>query len=420
MRCLPQSPPAAVAILPAGSGAPDDARGRRPRAPRAVGQGDTLNILALNWRCPRHPQAGGAETSLFAQARCWAADGHRVTIVCADPGRAHAPRREVIDGVAVRRMGGRFTVYLRAALYVLRYGRRFDRILDVANGIPFFTPLLTGTPTVLCVHHVHRQQWYSEFPRPLATIGWFAERRVVPRVYRRRAVIAISPTTEEALVDIGFARARIEIVYSGVERPPLAPDPSAVPAARGPRIAYVGRLKTYKRLDLLLHAAAALRAEFPGLRVDIAGDGDARPSLAALVARLGLGECVTLHGFVDDTTKDRILREATVFATPSMHEGWGLSAIEANTYGCPAVAYDVPGLRVAIQHGATGLLARDDDGFRQALATLLRDPALRARLGADAREWAARFDWATCARSTLRVLRASGARAALTGLTRRA
>lgn len=376
-------------------------------APRTTAQAETagakLRILALNWRCLQHPEAGGAEFSIFAQARLWVEAGHDVTIVTANPGRAYAPERdEVLDGIKVRRMGGRFTVYLYASLFVLRYGRRFDRILDIANGIPFFVPLFTRTPTMLYVHHVHDRQWFSEFSYALATVGWFMERAIVPLVYRHHMVVAVSPTTRDALIDTGFAPARVQVVYNGVRRP----TPSRVSDARpgGPRIAYVGRLKRYKRLHLLLRAVAQLRRDIPTLQVDIIGDGDAKPELEALIAQLSLRECVTLHGYVDEQTRDRILRAATVFAMPSMHEGWGVSVIEANSCGCPAVAYDVPGLRVAIRHGDTGLLAADDDEFQAALALILRDPSVRNRLSANAVDWAARFSWEACARTMLRGL----------------
>ena len=363
-----------------------------------------LNVLALNWRCNRHPQAGGSEANLFEQARRWIADGHRVTVFCADPGREHAPEREeVVDGVRIVRRGGRFTVYLLAMLFVLFNARRYDRVLDVANGIPFFAPLFTARPVVLLVHHVHGRQWFTEFPYPMALIGRFLEHRVVPRLYRRRPIIAVSPTTRDALAETGVDRAQIRVVYNGV-----TPAAGAAGFSGEHRIAYVGRIKRYKRIDRLVRMMPGLREEFPHLRLDLAGSGDAMPAIKALVEELGLAEHVFVHGFVDKATKADILSRAAVFATPSMHEGWGLTVIEANVHGCPAVAYDVPGLRAAIRHGETGLLAQDDAGFRDALAFFLREGEARRRYSKAARAWAERFNWDSCASETLEVLRAAG------------
>ncbi len=301
-------------------------------------------------------------------------------------------------------MGGRFTVYLRAALYLIRHGRQYDRVLDVANGIPFFTPLFTRTPTTLLIHHVHDRQWHEEFPTLVAQIGRFLELRVVPWVYRRRPVIAVSPTTRDALLQIGFRHDQVRIIYNGIERPLDTSSGADAPAEAGPRIVYLGRLKAYKRLERLVEATAQLLPAHPDLRLEIAGDGDARDTIEARVRELGIGHAVGLHGFVDAGSKARLLASATVFATPSMHEGWGLSVIEANSYGAPAVAYDVPGLRVAIRDGETGLLAADTPAFVEALDRVISDPLLRASLSAGALDWAAKFDWRSCARQTLGVL----------------
>ena len=360
-----------------------------------------LRILALNWRCPGHPQAGGAELNLFEHARRWAGAGHRVSMLCSLPGDGPACT-EMAEGITIQRMGGRFTIYPLVALHLLRHGREFDRILDVANGIPFFAPLFTRTPATLLVHHVHDRQWFAEFPYPFAALGWFLERRVVPLVYRGRPIIVVSPTTEDALVALGMPPERIRVIYNGVELPA---EPPAEPRAHD-RVVYVGRIKRYKRLDRLVQAVGTLRREFPNLHLDIAGDGDARPELEELIGDLGLGDAVTVHGFVDEATRVALLAGATVFATPSMHEGWGLSVIEANAYRCPAVAYNVPGLRVAIRDGETGLLAPSDAEFRDAIARLLRDPALRDRYAEAAKRWAAQFDWAAAAGDSLRVLAA--------------
>lgn len=367
-------------------------------------------ILALNWRCTKHPEAGGAELNLFEQARRWQRDGHDVTVVAARHANGQTlPASEILDGVRVLRMGGRFGVYLRAAWYLTWHGSEYDEILDVSNGIPFFTPLFTPRSSALLVHHVHDRQWFTEFRQPMSSVGWFLERYVVPLVYRRRPVIAVSPTTRDALIRTGFAPERISVIYNGVtafETATAAIESAQVHdgAAIAPSICYVGRLKRYKRLGLLIDAYAALSPSVPGLRLDIVGDGDARASLEAHAAELGVSDGVKFHGFVDEPTKAAILATATVFATPSMHEGWGLSVIEANLHGCPAVAYDVPGLSAAIVDGRTGFLASDDAGFRDALARILLDRAVRERLSAGAREWAARFDWEATAAATLRLL----------------
>lgn len=340
--------------------------------------------------------------NLFEQAKRWIDEGHEVTVFCSDPGRGHAPvRDECLGGTQIIRRGGRFSVYLYAAIFLLLNFWKYDRVLDVANGIPFFTPLFTVRPVVLLVHHVHDRQWFAEFSFPLATVGWFLERRIVPLLYRRRPVIAVSPTTRDALVGTGVPESRIRVIYNGVEQ---SGQSEQVAYSGERRIAYVGRIKRYKRLERLVRMIPELQNEFPDVHLDIAGAGDAGSQIAVLIDELGVQDCVTMHGFVDDRKKAEILGRAAVFATPSMHEGWGLSVIEANGHGCPAVAYDVPGLRVAIQHGKTGILAPDDDAFRRALSLFLDDAEVRRRYSVAALGWAGGFTWESCAAETLEVL----------------
>jgi glycosyltransferase involved in cell wall biosynthesis len=376
--------------------------GRPRRTPTLDAQARPLRILALNWRCHRHPDMGGSEVNLFRQATRWVREGHDVTVLCARDARgSRLPEREILDGVAIQRVGGRFTVYAHAALFLLRHGGEFDCVLDVSNGIPFFTPLFTRVPGALLIHHFHGRQWFAELPFVPAALGLALERFVVPLVYRRWPVIAVSPTTRDAVVARGFRPSQVSVVYNGVEQPRTA-STSTGDGAR--TIVYFGRLKRYKRLERLIRAFAKLRPEFPDARLILAGDGDARGTISALASDLGLGSVVDLPGFVDEDTKAAILSSARVFVTPSMHEGWGLSVIEANSYGCPAVAYNVPGLSAAIRANETGFLASDDDEFRDLIARLLRDDGLRARLSSAARSWALQFDWDTCARETLKVL----------------
>jgi glycosyltransferase involved in cell wall biosynthesis len=376
-------------------------RGRAQQGANRAGR--PLQLLALNWRCSQHPEAGGAELNLFEQARRWRRLGHEVTVLAARPGLESLPATEVIDGIVIRRMGGRFSVYLHVAWYLLRHGHRYDRVLDISNGIPFFAPLFTMTPATLLVHHVHDRQWFTELPRALAAIGWTLERYLVPIVYRWRKTIAVSPTTRDALIATGFPPDAVEIVYNGVT---VLPGQQAADSAepRRPIVAYVGRIKRYKRLDLLISAFANLLAELPAARLEIAGDGDDRPAIERLVQELHLSDSVTFHGFVDEARKAELLAEASVFATPSSQEGWGLPVIEANVYGVPAVAFDVPGLRSAIVDGETGILAEDQAAFAAALTRILSDDSLRRRMSEAAVLWASRFDWDVAAHATLALL----------------
>lgn len=349
-------------------------------------------VVVLNWRDVRHPQAGGAEQYMHQIARRWATAGAHVTWLAARP--AGLPRREILDGIEIRRAGGELSLYLRIGLRLMGQTGRIDFIVDCQNGIPFFAPLFVApaVPVVQLVHHVHQDQFATRFGSVLAAVGRFLEGRAARRVYGRRPIAAVSPSTRQELRQrLGF-RSPIHIVPNGTV---------AVPVLRGPRdpdptVVVVSRLVPHKRVDLLLEHLVSTAASVPGLRVDIVGDGPELPRLEQLARELGLGSVVTFHGFLPDFDRDELLSRAWLSSVTSAAEGWGCSVIEAAAHGVPTLALRVPGIRDSVVHGHTGWLVDEPGNFGVALAAALRELAddARARRITDAcQAWARCFTW---------------------------
>ncbi|MFD4371292.1 glycosyltransferase family 4 protein [Streptomyces sp. NPDC058486] len=351
------------------------------------------DVLLLNWRDPWHPQAGGAEAYCFEIARRFAAAGADVTLLTARyPGSAPAG---MADGVRILRRGGTYAVYLAAARHLLRHRHAYDAVVDFQNGIPFFSPLFTSrwTADVCVIHHIHQRQFDDRFAWPLNTLGRLLEKQVSRVVYRGRPVVVVSPSTREGTRrDLHLANP-VYVVPNGSPAPPSRP---VAPRADTPTLTVVSRLVPHKRVELLVRAVPALLRRFPDLRVHVCGDGDELGRLRSLADRTGVADAVEFHGHVDERSKQEFLARAWLTVVPSSAEGWGLTVIEANAVGTPAVAYDVPGLRDAVQNRRNGwLLPADADlaeGITDALEELA-DPAVRERFAAGCRAWAARFSW---------------------------
>lgn len=251
-------------------------------------------------------------------------------------------------------------------------------------------------------HHRVGEIFKKELPFPFSQAGMFMESHLLPLVYSRTQMMTVSDSSRSELIAMGLDEGRIQVSYSGINVDGGAPDPGAKDA--DPSVCYVGRLKRYKRLDILLRAALDLSAEFPTLKVRLAGKGDDSRRLEALARELGVSDRVEFLGFVTEEEKVALLRRSWVFAMPSEKEGWGLTAVEANACGTPVVAFRVPGLLDSVSDGRSGLLVEDERGFKEALASVLRDRRLRARLSKGAREWAARFSWDDYAARTIDIL----------------
>jgi glycosyltransferase involved in cell wall biosynthesis len=352
-------------------------------------------VVFLMWRDTRHPQGGGAELYVEELARRLTGSGYGVTIFCSR--YEGAARDEVVEGVRFVRRGSWRTVYIWGAIYHLlgRFGPH-EVVVDVQNGIPFFAPIYTERRVIALVFHVHREQWPLWFPAGTAKVGWWIESWLSPRLYSTSQYVVVSEATKRGMVELGVESERISVITCGSSDVSPA---KAYPKFAEPTLIYVGRLVPNKRLELLLDAAARLRVKFPDLKVLIVGKGPWEPELRKHVAKLGLEGIVRFEGFVEEATKQRLMRQAWVLVQPSIAEGWGLTVVEAGTVGTPSVAFRVGGLTESIQDGVTGLLAKDFDGFVDALATLLRSEPSRSRMGRAASTHAARFSWQAAAES---------------------
>ena len=360
-----------------------------------------MRILLVNWNDRENPQAGGAEIHLHELFGRIAASGHEVHLISS--GWSGCAPQAVVDGMQVTRVGGRHSFALKARGAVRRAlrGRAFDVVIEDINKLPLFLPSLTRLPFVAIVPHLFGTTAFAEASIPMATIVWAAE-FPIPRIYRKAGFHAISESTRDDLVRRGVPRERVVVIHPGVDSVTYRPDP-AVPRAAHPTFLYLGRLKRYKGVEYALRALATARQSRTDITLDICGQGDDRARLEGLRQELGLRDAVRFLGFVSETEKQRLLREAWSVVFPSPKEGWGITNVEAAASGTPAIASDSPGLRESVQRGVTGYLVPHGDvrALADRMLTLAADPALVEQLGKAARGFAERLSWDAAARATL-------------------
>jgi len=348
-------------------------------------------LLILNERDQRHPWAGGAELHVSETGKHFARRGYEPVLLCTRfPGAA---RQEVQDGMRVRRFGNRLTYYLMLP-FVVRQEARIPGtlIIEHLNKLPFCSPLYTRAPVLLLAHHLFGATAFQQVPFPVACVVRAAE-CVIPFVYRGRRFIVVSPSTRDDLIARGVGPDAITVIPNGLDHARYH-DQGRVPDTQ-PTLLVLGRVEFYKRITLVLQALQRLRVQLPDVRLLVVGDGRARAALERQAAALGLQHHVTFAGFVSEAAKVAYIRRAHAVVSTSEKEGWGLTILEANACGLPAVASDVPGLRDAVRDGETGVLVPHGDVARlaDALLRMLRDRDYRERLGAGARRWAQQFSW---------------------------
>ncbi|WP_457189443.1 glycosyltransferase family 4 protein [Nocardioides sp. P5_E3] len=347
------------------------------------------HVAFLSWRDTHNPEGGGAERYLEKMAQGLVERGVRVTIFCA--AHAAAPPDEVVDGVRFIRRGSKLTVYSEGFRALAR-GRlgHVDVVVDVQNGLPFFTRAATRAPVVVLVHHVHREQWPVVYPGLVGRVGWAIEHGLAPRLYRSCQYVAVSRATRDELVPLGVDRRRIAVVHNGTD--PIVP--TGVGKSAHPTLAVVGRLVPHKQVEHAIDAALALRDDHPGLRLHVVGSGWWGAELHRYAADRGAGDTVVFEGHADENRKHEVYEQAWALALPSLKEGWGLVVGEAGMHRTPTVAYrSAGGTRESIAHDVSGLLVDEPRDFVDALRDLLADAELRARLGEGSLEVSHRFTW---------------------------
>ena len=281
-----------------------------------------------------------------------------------------------------------------------------------------YVPYLMPRPYVVTVHDLSSITFQSG--------GGF--RGTVHRErYRRGAaraarVIAVSNATRRDLRDVlGIPEERIQTIYSApdpafTEQTPSAPEQEQILQRyqiQPPFILYAGTIRPHKNVGRLVEAFAVLHAElenhpeYRDLKLVIIGDELSRyPEVRRTVIATRMEPFVRFLGFVPIDTLKVFYRAATVFAFPSLAEGFGLAPLEAMACGTPVVASDLPALVEAV--GDAAELVSPDNVFDVArgIRALLLSPELRAQCVRNGHLQAARFRWDRTARSVLNVYRA--------------
>ena len=339
------------------------------------------------------PVRGGIEQTVERIARAQVAAGHDVTVL-------------------VSASGGRRSLEERVA------GVRVVRVAEWARVLS--SPIAPGFPAAL--KRECADVWHLHFPNPLGEASWLlasppgallvtyyadvVRQRLLLPIYRpfihhllQRAdlVQVISPQAlERADSPVSRHRERCRLVPLGIDLGPFQDIDRNSAGARAlrerygdPFVLFVGRLRYYKGLDVLLAAMPNVSA-----RLVIVGDGPMEAPLRSQVRELRIGDKVVFTGAITDDELRVHLGAAAIGVLPSTHpsEAFGLSMVEYLAAGLPVVCTELgTGTTFVNEDGVTGVVVppRDPAALAKGLTSLLEDDELRAKFGAAGRKRAA-------------------------------
>lgn len=366
-----------------------------------------MKIQIVSWRDPLNPKAGGAEVCLVEIARRLTSRfGHEVEWFAPDfPGGGQKAEHE---GIAIERKG-RFTT-VHANVVRRFFGARkqtADLYLEDYHGLTLGLAWVLRKPHVIFVHEVAGTIWLSMWRFPISWAGYGLE-KITLRLLQRTHFIAVSESTRRDLIAHGIRAEQITTVSEGSDLPRV--DHPIPRRERPQQFVFLGRVCKMKRVDLLLEAFARHRDQHPESRLVLAGtvDEDFRRDLDAIATREKLGASIEIRGRVSVEEKRSLLASSLALVSCSMHEGFGLVVVEANSQGTPALTFDVRGYRDLIVSGTNGFMVAFPDV--SALGRLMSDVVeLDAKrfdeLAERSREESGRYSWDKTAEDVERVLR---------------
>lgn len=228
-----------------------------------------------------------------------------------------------------------------------------------------------GVPVLIQVEHNSRERY---MPWSLRESRQLAEKSA--------ALVGVSEGVRQALLAQGLPADRTLAIPNGIDLSRFA-EPGA---EREAGLVMSARFARQKDHATLIEAMGLLARQGLKPRLQLAGEGPLLGRMKAKAARLELGEQIVFLGHHADMPG--LLRSQALYVLSTHYEGMPLALVEAMAAGCACIASDVIGVRGVIEDGVTGLLVPEAEpqALADAIARLLRDPALAARLGAAARE----------------------------------
>ena len=273
---------------------------------------------------------------------------------------------------------------------------------DLWHGPHYTMPLRIGVPSVVTIHDLtffDHPEWHER-----SKVVFF--RRMIRAAAKRAAVlVCVSEYTADRLRSLVHPRGEVVVAHHGVDHDRFVAkgddraDLTAL-AAHGiqpPYIAFASTIEPRKNVPTLVRAFSRVAASRPDLRLVLAGaDGwGAREARDAIVAS-GVATRVIRPGYLADETLPALFRQAAVVACPSFEEGFGLPALEGLACGAPVVTTTGSALAEVVEDAALKVPADDADAFSDAIASVLDDAAIEARLRAAGPVRAAQFTWSRC------------------------
>lgn len=343
-----------------------------------------MKILWLAHRDPLNPRAGGAERTILEVCSSLAKNGYKITLLTG--GWKDCKLIDRLNGMEIHRFGKNIGPHLVLPVFLLK--GQYDIVVDdLGHAVPWLSSIVLNKHNVAFFRHLHARSLPGQVKPLFAKIITSIEKCYFI-FYHDTVFVTESTTSKIDLLTLGIKENKILMNPPGVDMKLFHPTSKT----QYPSIVYFGGMRKYKRPQEIIYLLKNLLEMFRDIKLFVVGSGPEEQNLRRLTSELNLQDHAIFKGRVSNEELSNIVAFSWLNVHTSVTEGWGYSILEAAAAGTPTVAYDVPGVRDAVEDGINGFKVKDGD--RQALTevafSLLNDPE---KWWASSVEVARKYSW---------------------------
>ena len=315
-----------------------------------------------------NPRAGGAERTINEVCTRLAKNGNKIILLTG--GWKNCKTIEHLNGIEIHRHGKNIGPHILAPVFLLKY--HFDLVVnDLGHAIPWFSPSILNKYSIVFFHHLHARSLPGQV-KPILAKFITAIERCYFILYHDTVFVTESTTSKNDLLSLGIKKDKIKMIPPGVDHNLFHP----AAKYKYPSLVYFGGMRKYKRPQEILYLLNNLLEKLNDLKLFIIGTGPEEQSMKELTKECNIQNSVEFKGRISNEELSNIVASSWLNVHTSVTEGWGFSIMEASSAGTPTVAYDVPGIRDAVDDGQNGV--KVEYGNREALTdaalSILTDP----------------------------------------------
>lgn len=343
-------------------------------------------ILIFNWMDIKNPKAGGQEKYCFEIAKRLARDGFNVIWITSK--FKGGSQTDTYDGINVIRGGNIFSVYVISFLKYLKY-RKADFVFISINAIPFLAPFHRNRRIIMLHHRIDYKIMKAKIGF-LGIVSFFLQEHINPIIYGKDVIITNSESSRADFQSIGYRN--LDVVRLGVDLP------KTDDFYKENLIVSPGPIRPWKHHDMVIQAFLSVDSSWKLIIFGSFENENYERYLTNLIKDMGVSERINFLGRLNDDAVKEVYGKSKICLLGTEKEGWGFVAMEAQSFGCPVVAFDVPGIRDSVVDGKTGLLVQFGDipAMTDALKRLTADENLLLELSSAATKRSKEFEWEAC------------------------